>query len=91
MVHNCSSPADVSETHPQVVDMMKQLREEKEKKLTMLREWRENQIQGIEDAAYAERKECEEEYEVGDCVRFSLILFFSPFTTHTFFALCSDF
>jgi flagellar biosynthesis GTPase FlhF len=52
------------ETHPEVVAMIKQLREERDKKLTLLHEWRDNQIQSIEDAAYAERKECEEEYEV---------------------------
>lgn len=52
------------ETHPEVVTMMKQLKEERDKKLRLLHQWRENQIQSIEDSAHAERKECEEAYEV---------------------------
>lgn len=51
------------ETHPEVVTMMKQLKEERDKKLRLLHQWRENQIQSIEDSAHAERKECEEAYE----------------------------
>jgi hypothetical protein len=57
-------PSQKLETHPDVVAIIKQLREERDKKLALLHQWRENQIQSIEDAAYAERKECEEEYEV---------------------------
>lgn len=51
------------ETHPEVVAAMKQLREERDKKLRLLHQWRENQIHSIEDAAAAEGKECEEAYE----------------------------
>jgi len=52
------------DSHPEVQAYLKQLKQEKENKLSILHKWKDNQLRSIQENTGAEKKECIQEYEV---------------------------